>query len=179
MLNWEGVNREGAKGRRGKKFFILGILCLQGVALAARRARNLQVARGEGAAAARWYTCRAMTRPLDYAALPTETKRTGIGYYIILTVNVIGLLVSLPVFVFEVSGDSYAPMLGLIVGDPVTLGVFVSGAVPACIYLGNHRARMTKAQAYVLFVGAMLCAIIPAAGAVLAWVLPRTHGSGR
>jgi hypothetical protein len=40
MVVGEGVSREGAKRRSGKKFFIFGILWFLGVALAARRARN-------------------------------------------------------------------------------------------------------------------------------------------
>jgi hypothetical protein len=43
MVVGEGFNREGAKGRREKKNFILGILWFLGVALAARRARNPRV----------------------------------------------------------------------------------------------------------------------------------------
>jgi hypothetical protein len=45
MVVVEGFNREGGKGRREKKNFVLGILLLQGVALAAREMRNSIVAR--------------------------------------------------------------------------------------------------------------------------------------
>ena len=46
MVVGEGFNREGVNRRRGKNFFILGILWFLGVALAAREMRNSIVARG-------------------------------------------------------------------------------------------------------------------------------------
>ena len=117
---------------------------------------------------------------LDYASsnAPTGPQGPGIGYYILIFVNSIALITGTCLFLFEVSGDAYAPMAGMLAGLPLLLGEVLLGGLPAWIYLVRSNITMTKLARGTLILLSFLPSVLGVTGIILSFALPRTHGSG-
>jgi hypothetical protein len=113
---------------------------------------------------------------LDYSREASIPRRCGWPYYVLFAINSISLSVGLSLFSGEISGDVYAPFLGLMYGVPLLLAQVLFGTMPAWMYLG--RTQMNRWPRYVLLALSTLPSVLGAVGVVLSFALPRTHGSG-
>jgi hypothetical protein len=100
----------------------------------------------------------------------------GIGYFVILVVNCIGLILSLPLF--GAIGDSYAPFVAVLFGGPLLAGQALFGLLPASIYYTRNLGLVAKRPLVVLLVISIVAISVTATGTILDVVMPRTHGCG-
>jgi hypothetical protein len=86
-----------------------------------------------------------MPEPIDYAASTvTNTKPRGLGYYFLILLNAIALLLTAWLLPYEISGGRNAALLGLAIGIPfVGIDVMVAG-LPSWSYVGAWGEEMSK-----------------------------------
>ncbi len=119
-----------------------------------------------------------MTHALDYAG-DRDTRIPGprFGYFALLALSILCLGCTAFLFCIEVSGDAYAPLLGLYLGLPLIVAQFLIAGVPAFIYAGRQRGRVGKKALLILVIIPLFATAAAGAGVVLSLALPRTHGS--
>jgi hypothetical protein len=113
---------------------------------------------------------------LDYAREVRVPRPCGWRYYVLIAINSLSLTVGVYLFMGEISGDVYAPMLGLILGVPLFLAQVLIGAMPAWLYLAQ--TQINRWPRYVLLSLSAMPPILGIVGVVLSLALPKTHGSG-
>ena len=121
------------------------------------------------------YDSRWMRPVLNYDSRVIRKAGPGIGYALILTLNIVGLLAGGYLFTIETSGDAYAPLIGIVYGIPLIFGQIVFGALPARIYAARHRS-VGRGATWTLLVISYLAPFVSACGVSLSLILP-THGS--
>jgi hypothetical protein len=121
-----------------------------------------------------------MMKPvIDYAGRHIiRPSKAGVGYFALVALNSIALLLGIGLFFVGISGDAYAPMLGVIFGIPLLFGQVLLAGLPAWIYLSRNDIVLPKASQALLLTLSIAPGVIGLSGIVLSFALPRTHGSG-
>jgi hypothetical protein len=118
-----------------------------------------------------------MSTVLDYADKGAISHwRVGVGYFVIVAVNLVSLVIGAVALRIGASGDGYAPMYVMFIGPPLLLGQALLGGLPAWLYLGRHSREMYKWPRAILFTLSILPSVAVVVGIVLALTLPTRFG---
>lgn len=118
-----------------------------------------------------------MTTKIDYAS--PDCKSAGLGYRIVLALQVLALIVSVvfAAIACAVASDVYAPMLAMMAGVPFSLIEAAICVIPGQWYVRRNRSHLTVRQARALHVLSIVPPIIAFAGTALLLFAPHTRGS--
>lgn len=113
-----------------------------------------------------------MTDVLDYAAGLDEPKRPGVGYWLLLALNIAGLGSQCVLIVPEISYDRYAGLIGLVVGGWLLGLQLLLAAIPATIYAARQWRRVKRRPIHILLWLAWAAAAFTGLGIALSVNLP-------
>ena len=111
-----------------------------------------------------------MSAPLEYATPTTpKTRPPGLGYYLLVVVNIVAFVMTAILFFIEISA-SRAAILGLVAGPPLFVGQLVLATLPSWAYVGVRGAEMSK-EAKVTLIGiSAVTPLLGILGMILFWV---------
>jgi hypothetical protein len=107
---------------------------------------------------------------------PKLPGRVGFGYFVIMLLNTPGLYMAY--LLFGAIGDSYGPLAAMLAGVPSFAGQGLLGLLPACVYYNQQVGRVPRKPLVVLLTQAIVVTFLLGIATVLAFAMPRTHGSG-
>jgi amino acid transporter len=113
-----------------------------------------------------------MAEVLEYATALQGPYRPGIGYYILITVNIAALGSQCALTFGEISSDRYAGLIGYVVGGSLLVLQLAVAAIPATIYAARQWRRVKRRSLHILLWLAWASAVFTGLGIILSMNLP-------
>lgn len=125
-----------------------------------------------------------MSDVLDYASPTTKPYVPGWGFSLLILLNGLSLGFILLVVAMEaiskgngLIGDSYGPIIGVVIGIPYILAQFFFGTLPAIIYATRFKAEASRRLIVTLVVVSILALLGVGSFTAACILAPRTHGT--
>ncbi len=106
-----------------------------------------------------------MSDVLNYASPSTKPNSPGWGFWLLLVFNGLSLGVVSLIWTLEIValsrgngiiGDSYGPIVGIVIGIPSTIVQFLLGTMPAMIYAFTFRGEARRRVVLTLLAASIL-----------------------
>jgi hypothetical protein len=119
-----------------------------------------------------------VNKSLDYATYQIVRPRWVTPVVaILLLLNCVALLFSAFMFRTGISGDSYAPLIGMLYGAPLLVLELILSVWPTSTFAPSCKRHLGKWRFRVLILISGAAAMLDLAGVACAILLPTTHGS--